>query len=301
MKPIFYATVLAPILFLAVPGCGKHKIVPPIPDVSACVPTSCPSYFGTTQTFTYDQSRKLTKRTYDFGYPGYSPFVQTIEPTKAIYSYTQGGNTLTVTDIFPGGTGSLYDGMPDGMVRITAQTNPTNGYNYSAIDTPYSFLYDSKKRLKQVIFQADINTSTVATTYMYQLWHTTLDITYDDNDNAINLKQTEIYRDGAYVVQAPSESHFEYHPIVTNVVDITYDQKPSPFSGLLKYWKFVQGDWGQATNTNWSAIITSLSPHNPLTITWSVQGGKPSTQSSKLSYNYTDKGYPSDSYTYSCN
>lgn len=279
-------------------SCNKHKLPS---TTTACVVTSCPSYFGTTQTFTYDDSRQMTSRKYDFGTSGYGPFTQSVDKNKTHSSYTQGGGTLEETDVFLGGTGNLYDGMPAWMTRQEKQTSPDGSIINRGPDTLYSFQYDGKKRLVKAIYMASlINTGNVNIIYSRQLSNMVLDITYDDNDNAIRLKQTAVYRQGKYNVNTPSNSYFWFDSTASNVINVTYDSKPSPFSASLKYWKFVQNDLGVASNTNWQAIITALSPNNPLTIKYELQQGNPSSTSYSMTYNYTDRGYPADSYTYDC-
>ncbi|MBN9381855.1 MAG: hypothetical protein J0H74_13880 [Chitinophagaceae bacterium] len=283
-------------------GCRKHKLPPTSPTTAACVVTSCPSYFGTTQTFTYDDSRRMTGRKYDFAIVGFGTFTQTVDKSKIYSSYTQNGTTLEETDVFLGGTDNLYDGTPAWMTRAEEQTSPGGSNNMSTgPDTLYYFQYDSKKRLTKVTYFAPvINTGDVHYIYARQLFNVVLAITYDDNDNAIRLKQSDIYRYGTYNANVPADSYFLYDSIARTVINVTYDSKPSPFTGSLKYWKFVQNDWGLATNRNWQAIITALSPHNPLTVKYELQQGSPSSTSYSMIYNYNDRGYPADSYTYDC-
>ncbi len=83
-------------------------------------------------------------------------------------------------------------------------------------------------------------------------------------------------------------------------MNITYDDKPSPYSAMLKYWKFVQNDWGLATNSSWPAIIASLSKHNALKVTFRTQISAPSTYTYSNTYNYNTQGFPVDGYTYNC-
>lgn len=282
-------------------GCKKHKSPPGLGQTAACLVTSCPSYFGTTQTFTYDGSRLMTGRKYDFATVGFGPFSQTVDKSMIRSSYTQGGATLEETDIFLGGTGSLYDGAPDWMTRTEKETSANGSIATAGPDTVYNFQYDGKKRLTKVVYFAPvINSGDYSYIYARQLFSVVLEITYDNTDNALRLKQTDVYRGGVYNVNDPSKSYFEYDSTAWTVIDVTYDSKPSPFTGSLKYWKFVQNDWGLAANTNWQAIITALSPNNPLTIKYDLQKGSASSVSYSMTYNYNDRGYPADSYTYDC-
>jgi len=279
-------------------SCHKHKLPS---TTKACVVTSCPSYFGTTQMFTYDDSREMTSRKYDFGTAGFGPFTQSIDKSKTHSSYTQGGATLEETDIFLGGTGNLYDGTPAWMTKEEKQTNTNGTINTLGPDTLYYFQYDGKKRLIRATYIArTINSGDVRYVYARQLSNIVLDISYDDNDNAIRLKQTDVYREGKYNVNDPSTSYFWHDSTAWTAINVTYDSKPSPFTASLRYWKFVQNDWGVASNTNWQAIITALSPNNPLTIKYALQQGNPSSTSYSMTYHYNDRGYPSDSYIYDC-
>lgn len=243
----------------------------------------------------------MTARKYDFATVGFGPFTQTIGKDKIHSSYTQGGNTLEETDVFLGGTGNLYDGTPEWMTRQEKQTANDGSVQYRGPDTLYNFLYDGKKRLVRAIYRAQmINSGDMNMVYARQLSNIILDITYDDNDNAVRLKQSDVYRQGKYVVNMPAESYFWFDSTAWTIINVTYDSKPSPFSASLKYWKFVQNDWGVALNTNWQAIITALSPNNPLTMRYELQQGSSSNLNYSMNYHYTDRGYPADSYTYDC-
>jgi len=283
---------------LTMVSCHKHKLPS---TTAACVVMSCPSYFGTTQTFAYDDSREMTSRKYDFGSAGYGPFTQTVDRNKTHSSYTHGASTLEETDVFLGGTGNLYDGTPAWMTKEEKQTSSSGSIINLGPDTLYNFQYDGKKRLVKATYIASIiNTGDLYFVYARQLSNIVLDITYDDNDNAVLLKQTDVYRQGKYNVNAPSTSYFWYDSTASTAIRVTYDSKPSPFSASLKYWKFVQNDWGVATNTNWQAIITALSANNPLTIKYELQQGSSSGSSYSMTYHYNDRGYPADSYIYDC-
>ncbi len=74
----------------------------PLVNITPCVITGAPSYFGTMQTFKYNDKEQLTSRTYDFGYAGYGPFIQTITPVEINSSYTHNGAVLQERDVFLG-------------------------------------------------------------------------------------------------------------------------------------------------------------------------------------------------------
>lgn len=282
-------------------GCNKGDNPPAQVNISPCVVTSAPSYFGTAQTFEYDQAGNLTSRRYEFGFPGYGPFTQKVDPAKISYTYTSSTALLEETDVFLGGTGNLYDGLPEMMIRREHQKY-TDGRPeaYIGPDTLLTFQYDDKKRLSVVTYHPQLLSYDVYITYSRQLYAIKLELTYDDNNNVIRLEQTSVFREGVYIVNKPSDSYFVYPEAVQTVINVTYDNKPSPFTAVLKYWKFVQGDWGYVTNSKWQAIIAALSKNNPLTITYVTFQGKPSEAKTNITYNYNEQGFPIDSYTYNC-
>lgn len=282
-------------------SCDQEEVVQQGND-SPCKVISSPSYFGTTQTYEYDQGGFLTTRKYDFGFPGYGPFTQSVDRTKSFYMYTSSAGKIEVTDVFTGGTGNLYEGLPDRMIHREHHTYSDGRMEaHLGPDTLLTFQYDDQKRLSTVTYHHKlISTGNVYDTYSRQLYHTVLELTYDANDNVIQLKQYQVFREGVYNVNTPSSSYFVYKQSVLTEISVTYDDKPSPFTSILKYWKFLQGDWGYATNSNWQAIIASLSKNNPLAIKYSIFRGAAVQTITTLTYTYNDHGFPIDSYTYTC-
>ena len=273
----------------------------PVVNVNPCIITGAPSYFGTTQTFKYDDKARLTSRTYAFGYPGYGPFTQTVAPLEINSSYTHNGAELQERDVFVGGTNNLYDGMPAMMIRFERHTNSAGQVTYiGGPDTLYAFIYDDKKRLKQVDYFARLLPYSPSYSYARVYFKTMLKLTYDANDNVTKIQQIDVERYGSYVTNNPSASYFVYDEKMRTDMNITYDDKPSPYSAVLKYWKFVQNDWGLATNSSWPAIIASLSKHNALKVTFETRIGGPSSYSFSNTYNYNAQGFPTDGYTYNC-
>jgi hypothetical protein len=273
----------------------------PTVNITPCLITGAPSYFGTTQTFKYNDKEQLTSRTYDFNFAGYGPFTQTVAPVETNSSYTYNGSVLQERDVFLGGTGNLYDGMPSMMIRFEHQANSAGQATYvTGPDTLYGFFYDVKKRLIQVDYYARLLPYSPSYSYQRTYFKTMLKITYDDNDNATKLQQIDVERYGSYLPSNPSASYFAYDEKMRTDMNITYDDKPSPYSAMLKYWKFVQNDWGLATNSSWPAIIASLSKHNALKVTFETRISGPSTYTYSNTYNYNTQGFPTDGYIYSC-
>ena len=273
----------------------------PVVNITPCVIIGAPSYFGTTQTFKYSDKQQLTSRTYDFGYAGYGPFTQTVTPVEINSSYTYSGSVLQERDVFVGGSGSLYDGMPTMMIRFEHQTNSSGQVTHEGgPDTLYSFSYDDKKRLIEVDYFARLVPYNPAYSYQRVYFKTMLKMTYDANDNVTKLQQIDVERFGSYIPTNPSASYFVYEEKMRTDMNIMYDDKPSPYSAMLKYWKFVQNDWGLATNSSWPAIIASLSKNNAVKVTFETRISAPSTYSFSNTYNYNAQGFPTDGYMYNC-
>ena len=284
-------------------SCKKSLPGNTTPGDSSCLVIQCPGYFGTPKTLDYNADRQLVKVSYEFNYPGYSTFTSTVSKTGFVESYTNKGTLLTTTYTFSGGSQNFYDGMPTRMDVGTYQKNPDGTASSYTQLSWYAFSYDTKKRLNYIIHDEPGSPSNpnILTYYQRHLIRTTLELTYDDNDDVTQLKQYSVYQFGTYVVQNPSESKLYYDTTVMNLINVTYDNKPSPFTAPLLYWKFVQNDWNLAINSNWNAIIAALSRNNPLTITFKVQNTVNVNVTSNRSYQYNQYGYPSDNYVYKCN
>jgi hypothetical protein len=268
---------------------------------AACVVTTAPSYFGTAQTFKYDPTGSLQSRSYEFGAAGYGPFTQTVDAEKTFYTYTTPRASLEKTDRFIGGTGNLYDGLPEMMVARERQRYNDGKPDFdSGSDTVLTFQYDDKKRLSVVTYHLELMTYDVYITYSRQMSAIRLELEYDNNDNVIRLKQVYVYREGVYIVNNPANSYFTFLEDVHTVISVAYDDKPSPFTAISKYWKFVQGDWGYVTNSNWQSIIASLSKNNPVTIAFETYQGTASQAKIDVTYNYNAQGFPTDGFTYNC-
>ena len=282
-------------------GCNSDDDTPNPSTTSSCVIASAPSYFGTAQTFEYNESNELTTRKYEFGFAGYGPFTQTIDRDKTDYTYTHSGDLIQVTNYFQGGTGSLYDGQPEAMVRVEHQEYADGRPDYNSVPkTLLDFGYDDKSRLNVIAYHHNLIGGTVNYIYSRQLYNTVLELTYDDNDNVTAVRQYLLFREGVYNESAPSESYFFYEEEDQVKIEVTYDDKPSPYSAVSKYWKFVQEDWGYTINSNWQAIIMSLSKNNPVMLHYSLLQGVEANTNSTLTYEYNEQGFPINGYTYDC-
>ncbi|MFT3701746.1 MAG: hypothetical protein QM802_05225 [Agriterribacter sp.] len=300
MKRVFSMIGICFLLAFTISSCGKDPNDTTTPGDGSCVVIHSPSYFGTTETLEYDSKRQLVKQSYEFNAAGYSTFVNTISAAQTSESYTHNGTLLKTTYVFGGGTGNLYDGMPDYMDQLTYQKN-ADGTELNIAQNKYLvFEYDAKKRLTGITKPEVLVSSNVADYYVRHYIGTTLQLTYDDSDNVTQLNQSDIFQSGKYIVNDPSNSYFVFDSTLTTKINVTYDKNPSPFSASLKYWKFVQNDWGLAINSNWQAIITALSKNNPLTINYKVRQGNATDMTNTMTYNYNENGLPADNYTYNC-
>ncbi len=298
IKPIklVQKLLLLPIVFMLVDGCNEEDS--PSPDQvnnSPCVVTSAPN-FGKT-TFDYDPTGMKTRK-FEFNN---SAVTQTVDANKTFTTYSTSTAVLESTHLFLGGTGNLYDGLPEVVVKqdLVKYNNGSADFD-SGRDTLFIFEYDDKQRLSVVNEYYELQEYHVQVAYSRQPYNMELRLAYDDNDNVIRLEQTLVWREGSYSANSPSDSYFVYLEDVITVINVTYDDKPSPFTAMLKYWKFVQGDWGTFFNSHWPSIITPLSKNNPVTIAYEKYQRGPGQPTINITYNYNEQGFPIDGYTYNC-
>lgn len=250
MNKVFSIIGICFLLAFTVSSCGKDPNDPNTPGDGTCVVIHSPSYFGTTETLEYDSKHQLVKQSYEFNAAGYSTFINDISAAQTSESYTHNGTLLKTTYVFGGGTANLYDGTPEYMDQLTYQKNADGTEMNIAQNRYLLFTYDAKKRLTGVTKPEVLVSGNVADYYVRHYVGTTLELVYDANDDVIQLNQFEVFQSGKYIVNNPSESYLVLDSSLLTKINVTYDDKPSPFIASIKYWKFVQNDWGLAINSN---------------------------------------------------
>jgi len=299
-------------------GCGKPNNNP-IPDpvnTAGCVITSDVEQSLGSRLFEYDDKGYLTKMTGPNYY--YGPFVETITSAKVVDNYptqsvtgngTHLSGTINTTYTFSGGSGNVYDGDPEIMHQLFTASNPP--YSIKR-DTLFQFKYqDAKKHLTTVAMPGN----GLQDSEGYTLFRVELNFTYDDNDN---VSQVKIVYNYYQVIKQPGESHTYVKQVSDDLLNITYDDKPSPYSAISKYWKFVGGDFlgFDAYNLDklryWAGRCAILSKNNPVKITGKLRQafGTPLMDiNANLTYEYNEKGFPvstaingsgANAFTYTC-
>jgi hypothetical protein len=291
------------LLLIALYGCRKPSN---IPNPIVVNPTGCDIASDIDQAlgvrnFEYDDKGLLTKMTGPNYY--YGPFVRTITSAKAVDAYPTAsvdgnGNhyygNINITYSYSGGSGNIYDGNPGFMHELFTATNPPNSFRR---DSLYQFLYDdAKKHLTTVLLAG--SGSTDADNFI--LFRYELNFVYDANDNVTQAKiiydwskKTTVYPGG--------ESRIDYKQTSDELLTITYDDKPSPYTAISKYWKFIGEDFSGFGAYNldkvrfWAGRCAILSKNNPVKITGKlrqVAGGAPADVNAILTYQYNDKNLP---------
>lgn len=314
------ATVLTCTLLSVFFGCGKpsDNPTPPVVNISPCTITSDVDQALGLRNFEYDDKGLLTKMTGPNYY--YGPFVRTITSSKAIDAYPsasvdgQGNHfygNINITYTYSGGSGNIYDGNPQFMHYLFTATNPPSSMR---TDSMYQFLYDdAKKHLTTVLMPGTGSQDTDGFIY----FRSELNFTYDANDN---VTQAKIIYDYERKVSVPQqgESRFDYKQVSDELLTITYDDKPSPYAAISKYWKFIGQDFSGFGAYNldklrfWIGRCAILSKNNPVKITGKLItiGGQPAaTINSTITYQYNEKNFPVsaaldgsgiNSFTYNC-
>lgn len=281
-------------------GCGKpsdNPTPPPVVNITACSIASDVDQTLGLRNFEYDDKGLLIKVTAPNYY--YGAFVRTITPAK-------------VTDVFPnynasytysGGSGNIYDGNPEFI------------HEPSVKDSVYQFKYDAKKRLVSVLIPMPANGYWQNTFFL--LFRAELNFTYDANDNVTQVKIVEDYQEEIKVPQT-GQTRIDYMQLSGEELNITYDDKPSAYTTISKYWKFIGADFlGAKFNSLdlgrfWANSCTFLSKNNPVKITGKLKPNfseKTIDINMNLGYQYNEKNFPvtvsvngSDinSFTYNC-
>lgn len=72
----------------------------------------------------------------------------------------------------------------------------------------------------------------------FTIFRVELNFTYDANENVTQIKIVKDYQETVNVPQS-GESRIDYMQITDDVLNITYDDKPSPYTAIAKYWAFI--------------------------------------------------------------
>jgi len=306
------ACLMAALAALLTTSCQKKpgdlKPLPPIVNITACSMASDVDQVLGLRNFEYDDKGLLTKMTapnYNFG-----PVVKTITSAKVTDTYSgySGSNSYngSIPYSYLGGSGNIYDGDPE--------------FESSVSDTLYQFKYDAKKRLVSILIPRSANgylPNTFMTLFRYEL-----NFTYDPNDNVTQIKIVKDYQEKINVPQS-GESRIDYMQISDEELNITYDDKPSPYTAISKYWKFVGVDFKGSWLYNldkvrfWASFCAILSKNNPTKITGKLTDdllpayviSTPIIINATLTYQYNEKNFPVtialngsgiNSFTYNC-
>jgi hypothetical protein len=302
-------------------SCGGkpgNNPIPPVVNVAGCAILSDIDQALGIRNFEYDDKGLLTKMTGPNYY--YGPFVRTITPAKVVDAYPSSsvdgnGNhyygNINITYTYSGGSGNIYDGNPKFLHHLFTATNPPNSIRKDSI---YQFLYDdAKKHLTTVLITGSGSQDADG----FILFRYELAFVYDANDNVTQAKviydwskKTTVYPSG--------ESHIDYKQTSDEFLKITYDNKPSPYAAIAKYWKFIGEDFSGFGAYNldglrfWAGRCAILSKNNPTKITGKLRNINSPTSAdvdATLTYQYNEKDFPvsvaingtgTNAFTYKC-
>jgi hypothetical protein len=300
-------------LLITLYGCGKPSNNPtsPVVNITACTIASDVDQVLGLRNFEYDDKGLLTKVTAPNYY--YGPVVKTITSAKVTDTFSgySGSNSYngSIYYSYLGGSGNIYDGNPE--------------FVYSSLDSGalYQFKYDAKKRLTSVLIPTTANGYLPNT--FFTIFRFELNFTYDANDNVTQIKIVKDYQEKINVPQS-GETRIDYLQTSDEELNITYDDKPSPYTAISKYWKFVGVDFRGFWLYNldrvrfWANCCAILSKNNPKKITGKLTNDivppadviKTLTIiNSTLTYQYNEKNFPVtvaldgagiNSFTYNC-
>ena len=307
-------------LILTLYGCGKptNNPTPPVVNPTGCAISSDVDEALGIRNFEYDDKGFLIKMTGPNYY--YGPFVRTITPAKVIDAYPSAGvdgqgnhfyGNINIAYTYSGGSGNIYDGNPQFMHYLFTATNPPSS---TKTDSMYQFLYDdAKKHLTTVLMPGNGSRDAEG----YTDFRTELNFSYDANDN---VTQVKIIHDYQRRVSVPQENvdRIDYKQVSDELLTISYDDKPSPYTAMAKYWKFIGQDLSGFGAYNldklrfWANRCAVMSKNNPVKITGKlvlVGGQPPANINATLSYQYNDKNLPvsmaingtgTNAFTYNC-
>jgi hypothetical protein len=297
-KSIFPALLICSIL-IALYGCGKpnnNPTPPPVTPTGCAIASDVDESLGL-RNFEYDNKGLLIKMTAPNYF--YGTFVRTITPANVNDVFTG----YNASYFYTGGSGDIYDGDPK--------------YIYpKSVNIPlYEFGYDAKKRLTSVQIPMPANGYLPNTFFL--IYKAELQFTYDANDNVTQVKIVKYYSQEIKVPQT-GESRIDLMQITDDELNITYDNKPSPYTAISKYWKSM-GPYFlnfKIYSLNlvrfWANACAVLSKNNPVKMTGKLISNDalpPNTVNATLTYQYNEKGYPVaialngagiNAFTYSC-
>jgi hypothetical protein len=301
-------------------GCGKpsNNPIPPVVNPTGCAIVSDVDEALGARTFEYDDKGLLVKMNGPNYY--YGPFVRTISAAKVVDAYPSAsvdgnGNhyygNINITYTYSGGSGNIYDGNPQFLHELFTATSPPSSLKR---DSMFQFNYDdARKHLTTVLMPGSGYQDAEGFTY----FRTELNFTYDANDNLTQVKIIYDYSKKT-VVYPSGESRIDYIQKSDELLTITYDDKPSPYTAILKYWKFIGADFNGFGAYNldklrfWAGRCAIMSKNNPVKITGKLittGGAAPANINATLTYQYNDKDLPVsvaingagvNAFTYSC-
>jgi len=297
------AALLAGSLLIILHGCGKpnNNPIPPPANTAGCAITGDVDEALGSRIFEYDDKGLLVKMTGPNYY--YGPFVRTITSAKAVDAYPSSsvdgnGNhyngNINITYSYTGGSGNIYDGNPEYLHESFVASNPPNA---SKRDSLYQFEFDdAKKHLTTVL----IATNGSKDANGFTLFRYELNFTYDAHDNVTQVKILYDY-ERKFSVPQTGETRIDYQQTSDELLNITYDDKPSPYTAISKYWKFIGEDFSGFIAYNldklrfWAGRCAIMSKNNPLKITGKLKQGfdpTPLDINATLTYQYNGKGFP---------
>lgn len=314
------APLLLFILLINMYGCGKPTDDPqPDPVESAgCAITSDVDQALGVRNFEYDDKGLLVKVTAPNYY--YGTFIRTIAPDKAVDAYPsasvdgQGNHysgTINITYKYTGGSGNIYDGNPEFLHEWFVASNPPSAYNR---DSLYQFRYnDEKKHLTMVLLPG--NNALDAGSFTF--FRAELVFAYDANDNVTQVKIVYDFM-RTVIVNPGGISRIDYMQKTDETLNISYDDKPSPYTAISKYWKFIGEDFSGYGAYNleklrfWIGRCAILSKNNPVKITGKLRqayGADLADVNATMTYQYNEKNFPvsmaingsgTNAFTYNC-
>jgi len=301
-------------------GCGKPTNNPtpdPVNPTGCAIASDVDQALGL-RNFEYDDQGRLVKMTGPNYY--YGPFVRTITPAKVVDTYPtssvdgQGNHysgTVNITYSYTGGSGNIYDGDPEFLHELLVGSNPPTN---TKRDSLYQFKYsDAKKHLTAVLLPGNGSQDAAG----FTLFRTELVFAYDASDNVTQVKIIYDFEKKT-VVYPGGESRIDYLQKTDETLNITYDDKPSPYTAISKYWKFIGEDFSGFGAYNldklrfWVGRCAILSKNNPVKITGKLRDAYLSPLAdinATLTYQYNEKNLPTsmaingtgtNAFTYNC-